>query len=382
MNTLLAMLVSILAGFMSLTWAADKERPVHLDRIQLPPGFTVSVYARVPDARSMTLSPSGIVYVGNRQEDAVYAVLPPGDRREPRVVRIIDGLRMPNGVAFRDGALYVAEVNRILKFPDIEKNLSGTRPVVINDTYPRDEDHGWKFIAFGPDGKLYVPVGAPCNICDPDDPIYSAITRLNADGTGREIFARGIRNTVGFTWHPTTRELWFTDNGRDNMGDDVPHDELNHAPRSGLHFGYPYFHGRGVPDPEYARGKKRQDYVEPVQELGAHVAALGMRFYTGNMFPPEYRGRAFIALHGSWNRSRKSGYSVMMVTLDGNKATAYESFATGWTKNEVAWGRPVDVLQMPDGALLVSGDFEGALYRIAYTGSARPDRRRTAPTAK
>ena len=344
------------------------NRPLHLDRITLPPGFSIAVYARVRDARSLALSPSGVLYVGNRQENAVYAVLPPKDGRPASVVKIIDGLRMPNGVAFRDGALYVAEVNRVLKFPDIEKDLTHARPVVINKDYPTDQNHGWKFIAFGPDGKLYVPVGAPCNICEPDEPIFGTITRINADGSGREIYAYGIRNSVGFDWSPDAKELWFTDNGRDNLGDDIPSDELNHATRAGMNFGYPYFHAKGIPDPEFGKGKRREDYVEPELELGAHVAALGMRFYTGKMFPPDYRGRIFIAQHGSWNRSVKSGYRVMTVRIQDGHAAGYEPFATGWLNDGDVWGRPVDVLVMPDGSLLVSDDFSGTIYRITYRG--------------
>ena len=346
--------------------AAARERPLHLELIKLPPGFSISVYARVDDARSMTISPSGIVYVGNRDEKGVYAILPPKNGGAPTVRKILGGLRMPNGVAFHDGALYVAQVDRILKFPDIEKDLAHPRQEVVTKDYPTDENHGWKFIAFGPDGKLYVPVGAPCNICEPPSPIFGTITRINGDGTGREIYARGIRNSVGFDWNPETRELWFTDNGRDNLGDDVPSDELNRAPKSGLHFGYPYFHARGVRDPEFGAGKRREDYVEPEQELGPHVAALGMRFYTGAMFPPTYKGRIFIAEHGSWNRSVKIGYRVMTVKLEKNRVVGYEPFATGWLNDGDVWGRPVDVQPLPDGSLLVSDDYSGTIYRITY----------------
>jgi glucose/arabinose dehydrogenase len=355
----------LLALICGTLWAnlGAADRPLHLDKIKLPPGFKISVYARVPDARSMTLTPSGILFVGNRQEDSVYAVLPSQSGAKPVVVRIASGMRMPNGVAFRDGALYVAEVHRILKFPDIEKKLSASRPAVVYDGYPKDEHHGWKFIAFGPDGKLYVPVGAPCNICEPGDP-YASITRINSDGTGLEIVARGIRNSVGFAWDPRTRDLWFTDNGRDNLGDEIPSDELNHASKAGLHFGYPYFHARGIPDPEYAKGKRRQDFVEPEQDMGPHVAALGMRFYDGPMFGPGYRGRIFVAQHGSWNRSKKIGYRVMSVKITDGKASGYETFASGWLDNGDVWGRPVDVQVMADGSMLVSDDFSGTIYRI------------------
>jgi glucose/arabinose dehydrogenase len=237
---------------------------------------------------------------------------------------------------------------------------------VIKDDFPTDRSHGWKFIAFGPDNKLYVPVGAPCNICLRDNEIYASITRMDPDGSNHEVFAHGIRNTVGFDWHPETNELWFTDNGRDMMGDDIPPDELNRAPQKGIHFGYPFFHGNSIPDPEFGEGKNADDYVMPVQELGPHVAALGMRFYTGNMFPAEYRNQIFIAEHGSWNRSEKIGYRVMLVKLNGNNAVSYEPFAEGWLRGESVSGRPVDVLVMPDGALLLSDDYAGVIYRITY----------------
>lgn len=340
----------------------------NLAKIKLPAGFHIAIYAEVSDARSMTLSPNGTVFVGTREDGGVYAVVDAKkDGKSVKVFKIASGLNEPNGVAFRNGALYVAEINRILRFDDIERRLdSPPKPVVVTDSYPKDKDHGWKFIAFGPDGRLYVPVGAPCNVCDEKDPIYASITRITADGKQREIYARGVRNTVGFDWHPRTKELWFTDNGRDRMGDDVPDDELNRAPKAGLHFGFPYFHQGDVADPEYGKGKNARDYVPPVEKLGPHVAALGMRFYTGTMFPEEYRGQIFIAEHGSWNRSTPIGYRVTLVRLSGNQAVSYTPFAEGWLEGSSAWGRPVDVLVMPDGALLVSDDKANAIYRITY----------------
>jgi glucose/arabinose dehydrogenase len=273
---------------------------------------------------------------------------------------------VPNGVAFHNGDLYVAEINRILRFKNIESHLDNPPiPEVIRDTFPTDKAHGWKFIRFGPDGLLYVPVGAPCNICERDDP-YASITRMAPDGSGFEIFARGIRNSVGFDWHPHNKDLWFTDNGRDWLGDDIPPDELNHAPQAGLHFGFPYCHGGDLLDPEYSETKPCSEFTAPIQKLGPHVAALGMRFYTGTLFPSPYRNQIFIAQHGSWNRSDKSGYRIMQVTLEGNKATSYNVFAEGWLQGEQAWGRPVDVEVMPDGALLVSDDQAGVVYRIVY----------------
>lgn len=339
-----------------------------LDTIRLPPGFSISIYAEVPNARSMTLGANGTVFVGNRSGGSVYAVVDTDRNGKADTVHTIaTGLDAPNGVAFQEGALYVAEISRILRFDEIERNLDRPpKPVVVNDAYPKDRSHGWKFIAFGPDGKLYVPVGAPCNICERSDPIYASITRVNPDGTGREVFARGVRNTVGFDWHPRTRELWFTDNGRDWMGDDMPADELNHAPQAGMHFGFPFVHQGDMPDPEFGHGKKIAEFAPPARKLGPHVASLGMRFYTGRMFPEQYREHIFIAEHGSWNRSSPIGYRVTLVRLSGSQAVSYETFAEGWLQGRQAWGRPVDVLVMPDGALLVSDDKAGMIYRIVY----------------
>jgi len=272
------------------------------------------------------------------------------------------------GVAYRDGALYVSAVNRILRFDDIERKLdSPPPPVVVTDAYPTDGHHGWKFIAFGPDGKLYVPVGAPCNVCEPDAAKYAIITRINADGSGREIVARGVRNSVGFDWNPQTKDLWFTDNGRDALGDDVPPDELNHVTATGGNFGYPYCHAGTIADPEFGSKHACSEFIAPAQRLGPHVAALGMRFYTGTQFPAAYRNQIFIAEHGSWNRSQKIGYRITLVKLDASgKAISYEPFAQGWLQGQQAWGRPADVLVAPDGSLLVSDDSAGAIYRISY----------------
>src|ERR1035437_3307816 len=341
----------------------------NLDKIKLPPGFTINVYAEVDKARSMCLSPNGTLFVGNNGGNKVYAVVDENkDGVADKVYTVASGLNTPNGVAFKDGSLYIACISTILRLDSIESHLSNPpQPKVVYDQYPTDGHHGWKFIAFGPDGKLYVPVGAPCNICEEKNPVYASITRINTDGTGMEVFASGIRNSVGFDWHPVTKELWFTDNGRDNMGDNVPEDELNRAPQKGMHFGFPYCHQGNVLDPEFGRGKNCSDYTAPVKTLGPHVAALGMRFYTGNMFPSEYKNAIFIAKHGSWNRSTPIGYEVSVAKLDGNNVTSYTSFAAGWFRpDHSVIGRPVDVQQMPDGALLVSDDYNGVIYRIAY----------------
>jgi len=349
--------------------AAPRQGGLPLDRIRLPAGFAIGIFSdQVPGARSMTLSPKGIVYVGTRGEGRVYAVVDRDkDGRADEVHTIASGLNSPNGVAWRDGALYVAEISRVLRFDDIDGRLANPpAPKVVTDVYPRDGHHGWKFIRFGPDGKLYVPVGAPCNVCESAKPIYASITRISPQGGEPEIVASGVRNTVGFDWHPQTHELWFTDNGRDMLGDDVPPDELDRAPRAGLHFGYPYCHAGRIADPEFGRKRPCSAFVPPAIALGPHVAAIGMRFYTGTMFPQEYRGQIFIAEHGSWNRSEPIGYRVTLVRLRGNQAVSYEPFAEGWLRNGDDWGRPVDVEVLADGSLLVSDDSAGAIYRITY----------------
>ena len=350
---------------------ARGRQGVHLNEIQLPAGFQIDIYAdKVENARSMAMGEKGTLFVSTRKAGKVYAIVDGNrDNKADQIFTLAKGLNMPNGVAFRDGSLYVAEVSRILRFDNIERRLKNPpKPAIIRDDFPTDRQHGWKFISFGPDGNLYIPVGAPCNICRRGDERYASIMRMRPDGKGLEIFAHGVRNTVGFDWHPATKELWFTDNGRDWLGDDQPPDELNHAPDKWLHFGFPYCHGGTIPDPEYGSQRRCNEFVPPAMQLGPHVAALGMRFYTGALFPPEYRNQIFIAEHGSWNRSVPIGYRITLVKLEGNRAVHYEVFAEGWLKKGRAWGRPVDVLVMPDGALLVSDDRAGVIYRISYKG--------------
>jgi len=359
------------AALATVSYTAPAQRELPVDQIRLPPGFTISVVARVPNARAMTFGSGGTLFVGSGGAGNVYAVrLPASDDGEASVRTIASGLRQPAGVAFRGGALYVSAVDRILRFDDIERRLDDPgKPVIVTDRFPTDYSHGRKFIAFGPDGKLYVPVGVPCNVCAPDPDRYGNINRMNADGSGFEVFARGVRNSVGFDWNPATGDLWFTDNGRDWLGDDAPPDELNRAPRAGMNFGFPYCHGGTIADPEFGAKRACGEFEPPAQNLGAHVAALGMRFYTGTQFPPMYRNQIFIAEHGSWNRSRKAGYRVTLVTLDASgKAVRYAPFAEGWLQGENAWGRPADVQVAPDGSLLVADDFAGAIYRIRYRG--------------
>ena len=348
---------------------AGKRADLPLKLIKLPPGFKIDIYATgLPNARSMVLGPRGILFVGTRKTGNVYAVLDhDGDFRADEVVTLIKDLNMPNGVAFRNGSLYVAEVNRISRYDNIEKQIRfPPQPVIINNTFPRDRHHGWKYIAIGPDKMLYVPVGAPCNVCKKEDSRYSTIMRMKLDGSGLEIYAHGVRNTVGFDWHPLTQELWFTNNGRDWMGDDLPPDTLHHAPEKGLHFGFPYCHAGDIPDPKYGKMRPCNEFAKPALKLDPHVAPLGMKFYTGSMFPLPYRNRVFIAEHGSWNRSVPIGYRITMAIFDKNNTLRYETFAEGWLQNSKAWGRPVDIIEMNDGSLLVSDDKAGAIYRITY----------------
>lgn len=359
--------LTLAAGLALTLPRAGQAQSLPIDQIKLPPGFTIELLARVPNARQMALSPANILYVGSMREGKVHALPLDVDFKPGKLYVVADRLKMPVGVAWRDSSLYVSAVDRILRLDDIDRRLENPpAPAIVRADLPTETHHGWKFIAFGPDGWLYVPVGAPCNICEPDPDRYAAILRMRPDGSELQTFARGVRNSVGFDWHPATGELWFTDNGRDLMGDDVPPDELNHAPKPGMHFGYPYCHGGTVADPEYGHKRSCSDLATPAQNLGAHVASLGMRFYTGRQFPAQYRNRIFIAEHGSWNRSQKTGYRVSMVTLEGNRALAYEPFASGWLQGESAWGRPADVLVLPDGSLLVSDDHAGAIYRIRY----------------
>ena len=356
---------------------ADAKADVQLDKLKLPEGFSIDVWAaEVPNARSMAVSESGIVFVGNRQEKNVYALVDEnGDGTAESKYVLANDLRMPNGVAIKDGDLYVAEVSRILRFNDIENNLTNPSYEVVYDGYPDEAHHGWKFIAFGPDGMLYIPVGAPCNICVSEDPIFASITRLDVSkpGTKPEIYAHGVRNSVGMTWHPETKELWFTDNGRDMLGDDTPDCELNKATALGQHFGYPYWHAGTIKDPEVgSEGKEASYYTAPEAKLGAHTAPLGLRFYTGDQFPATFKNQLFIAKHGSWNRSKKSGYEVILARLDAmGKVSEQEVMVTGWLDQatQEAWGRPVDVQQLADGSLLISDDVANCIYRLSYTAN-------------
>lgn len=340
-----------------------------LTGFSLPAGFSISVYAEnVENARAMTLSPDGIVFVGSRFAGKVYAVIDSNkDFVADQVVTVADKLDSPIGVAFLNGALYVSEMSRVIRFDDIA-NTYASRPkaVVVKDDFPKDRGHGEKIIKAGPDGKLYVPIGAPCNVCIKEKEPHTKIWRMNPDGSQFEVYAQGVRNSVGFAWHPQTKELWFTDNGRDQMGDNLPPDELNHAPNAGLNFGFPYCHAGVVADPEFGKVKSCSEFVPPAIMLGPHVAPLGLAFAQGAQFPEPYRNAIFIAEHGSWNRSQKIGYRVSLVTLADNKAASYTVFAEGWLQNDRASGRPVDILFLADGSMLISDDQGGKIYRISY----------------
>lgn len=339
-----------------------------LGEIQLPAGFSIRVFAGdVPNARSMAVSDAGVLYVGTRSKDVVYALRDSnGDGQADERYVVARGLDMPNGVAWHAGALYIAENERIVRLPDIDARLDNPpEPERVYGPLPAETHHGWRYLAVGPDGWLYVTIGAPCNVCDEGDP-FATIARVRPDGSGFEVYARGIRNSVGLTWHPETGDLWFTDNGRDWMGDDMPPCELNRADRPGLHFGFPACHAGSILDPEFGETGDCERFQPPIQALGPHVAPLGLTFLRGEHLPREYRGQLLIAEHGSWNRSKKIGYRLMLVTIDGDEATDYRPFATGWLDGEQAWGRPVDVLQLPDGALLVTDDHAGVIYRITY----------------
>ena len=377
-KTAIGVMKSVLWPAVPLAFAANVAAAgeVHLDQLHAPPGFKIELLTdAVPNAREMVLGRykdgHGVLYVGSKEEGKVYAI--ELEQSHSKSVHVIaSGLEQPVGVAYRDGSLYISAISRIVRLDHIDDHLADPpRPVVVTSRFPTDTHHGWKFIAFGPDGWLYVPVGAPCNICNPDAR-YANIQRMKPDGSVVETVARGVRNSVGFDWNPSDHTLWFTDNGRDMMGDDMPNDELNHVDKAGQHFGYPFCQQGDTLDPEFGAGHTCAEFVPPVAKLGAHVASLGMRFYTGSQFPKEYKNNIFIAEHGSWNRSSKVGYRVARVMLDAQGHVAgQEPFVEGWLQHgaggkEIVWGRPADVLALPDGSLLISDDFAGAIYRVRY----------------
>ena len=339
-----------------------------LELIKLPSGFNISIYAEgVEDARQMVRGDNGTLFVGSRRAGKLWAISDMDGDQQADKVRLIDsGLTLPSGVEFRQGSLYVGAVEKILRYDDIESILDNPpEPILVSDALPDKKRHGWKYLRFGPDDKLYIPIGIPCNICDEKG--FGEIRRMHPDGSGMETYAMGARNSVGLAFHPQNGMLWFTDNGRDHLGDDLPADELNFAPQKNMHFGIPYCHQGDLLDEEFGEGKDCGDYTAPVAKLDPHGAALGLTFYTGDMFPAEYANRLFITQHGSWNRSKKVGYRILALEVQADGVVlSQEVFASGWLQGEEVWGRPNDVYVMPDGALLVSDDYADVIYRISY----------------
>ena len=353
---LLALILPALPSF-----AADAPK---LDGLKIANGRKISVYAYpVPGARSLTLGKDGRVFVGSREKSEVYALLPDsdGDGKSDGIKVVAKGMDTPNGVAYRNGELFVAEVDQVYRIAGADTDQP-EKPQPWGPKFPDKSHHGWKFIAFGPDGWLYVPVGAPCNICHEDENLFAAIHRVSPDGKTRELVARGIRNTVGFDWQGN--DLWFTENGRDNMGDNIPADELNRVSKAGQHFGYPFCHAGDILDPEFGKGKKCADYTPPAAKFAAHAAALGMRFLK-NQKNKSINGHALVALHGSWNRSAPIGYEVVQVAMDGKKAGKVTPFVSGFLQGREVTGRPVDVLELADGSILISDDQADAVYRVS-----------------
>lgn len=341
-----------------------------IDKITLPAGFEISTYAaNVPNARQMTLGDKGTLFVGSRKAGKVHALIDSNNDDQADVMfEVASDLFLPSGITFHQGDLYVAEVDKIWRYRNIEASLPKIpEPELVYDKLPNKSHHGWKFIRFGPDGLLYIPVGAPCNVCESDAP-FASIIKLNVDTKQVTTVAKGVRNSVGFDFHPHTGDLWFTDNGRDMMGDDLPDDELNHVTKEGQHFGFPYIHNADILDPEFGKKASSINNQPPALNLGAHVAALGMEFYQGEQFPAGYKNSIFIAEHGSWNRSSKVGYRIVNVKLDGNQVAHADVFASGWLQGEQSWGRPAAVLTLNDGSLLISDDAANAIYRISYKG--------------
>ena len=347
--------------------AADK---LPIEKLKAPKGFKIELYAAgVGNARTLRQGDKGTVFVGSRLLDKVYAIVDKGEKRE--VKPIYSGLYRPNGLAFKDGVLYIAELSRISKVEKIEDNLDNPpKPVVIYDDLPKDEGHGWKFLTIGPDDKLYFQVGAPCNICMPS-PAHAQIRRINLDGSGAEVVARGIRQIVGMDFSPITKQLYFTENSRDWLSEDIPEEKLNRLTQPGKdNFGYPYCHQGNIADQEFGWGHSCDEFTKPIALLGPHTAALGMRFYTGNTFPSEYRNAIFIARHGSWNRTKKIGGDIVVAKLSEDGAVkSIEPFITGFIENNNYVGRPTDVEFVKDGSMLISDDFNGAVYRVTYSST-------------
>jgi glucose/arabinose dehydrogenase len=337
---------------------------IQLGQVKLPPGFRISVWADgIHNARQMAWGDKGTLFVGSRVANQVYAVVDRGARREVKV--IAKGLSQPSGIAFRDGALYVAEIPRLLKYENIEAHLDNPPAPKVAYEFPKEAHHNWRFLAWGPDGKLHFNMGAPCNICIPPD-THANVAAVKPDGSGFEYIAFGVRNATGADFHPVTKELYFVNHGYDWAGDDFPNDTLHHVTKKGLHFGYPYCHQGDTLHPDFGKGRSCSEFAPPLLKLGAHVAPIGTRFYTGSQFPAQYRNVLFIAQKGSWNRTVKQGYRVMTVDLKPGQPPKYEVFAEGFHQGDRVFGRPTHIEWMRDGSMLLSDDMNGAIYQISY----------------
>lgn len=344
---------------------ADLEK--NLKAVKLPKGFKIEVYASgVNSARQMAWGDKGTLFVGSFGVGTVYAITDKGGKKEVKTV--LTGLKMPTGVAFRDGALYVADIDKILKYENAEASLDKMpQGKVVYGDMPNYVAHGWKYLTFDKEGRLYVPFGPPCNVCLPPTSL-SQVRRVNPDTGEAELIAIGVRNSVGGAIDPRSGDYWFSENARDWVSDDMPSDKLNHVAKIGAHYGYPYCHQGDMLDPKYGKGHKCSDFTPPALKLGAHVAPLGMKFYSGKQFPAEYANNLFIAEHGSWNRHKYQGARIMRVTTDpAGKNVKQEVFASGWINGDQSYtGRPADILLAPDGSMLVADDWAGAIYRISY----------------
>lgn len=364
---------SLIVFLTSFSFLVKAQKPeAFVNELTVPDGFKIELFASdIAGARSLVEGSKGVIFIGSRGAGKVYAVVDEsGDGKADRTYILAEELNQPNGVAYRNGDLFIAEISKVSVMRGIDGRLDNPPSMeTVRDDLPTEKHHGAKYIAFGPDDKLYIPIGAPCNICnkEEEDKRFASICRMNADGSQFELFASGIRNTVGFDWHPKTNELWFTDNGRDWLGDNEPNDELNHAPKQGMHFGYPFCHAGFIADPKFGDDRDCAEFVAPAQKLGAHVASLGVSFVSKDVFPEPYRNSIFIAEHGSWNRTIPDGYRITRVELNGVKAVTYEVFAEGWLKGLEKRGRPVDIIELEDGSLLVSDDHANCIYRITYS---------------
>lgn len=368
MHKIFFIIVFFLIGSLAYAETSDSHQTsdLPLDKIKLPPGFSIQIWTTVPDAKSLAIGKQGTVFVTSKATGSIYAISQ-SDSNEKQTRIIANGLKSPSGIAYYDGALYVIALNRISRFDQIENNLDRiNEPIIIYENLPKESFHSTRYMAVGPDNLLYVTVGAPCDACEADSMQYALIARLNPNGSNFEVYAQGVRNSLGLDWHPKTNTLWFSDIGRDWMGEDIPPDELNHAAAQGLHFGFPYCHASDILDPKFGAKRGCNKSQSPITELEPHVSPHGIKFYSGRMFPPKYHDQLIIAEHGSWNRRSPVGFRLQHFQMENNQIVSKEIFAEGWFNDQKAWGRPTDLLVMPDGSLLVSDDLAGVIYQISY----------------